>query len=118
MKKHLLLALITIMLASCSGNDNKIDPKKDADDMAKALVDIVNRHNVNSQAQLDSLKAEVDSVEATLYKIYAASKYSEQATKSLDSLKHYYNLNGRKNVDNALNKKQQQIPAEPEPTEN
>jgi hypothetical protein len=106
MKKFMIfsMAALALSMASCSSGEDKVNAKKDAEDMAKALVDVIDKTEVKNQAGLDSLKQKVDSMEVTFYKFYDLNKKDANGKPLTDSLKIYYNQN-RAKVDSALNAK-------------
>lgn len=113
MKKFILfsLAALALSMASCGSSDDKIDPKKDAQDLAKAIVGVIDKTEVKDQAGLDSLKQKVDSMEVTFYKFYEEYKKNENEN-TLDSLKKYYldtDKPYRHMVDSALQVKEESI---------
>ena len=101
------MVALAFSMASCGSSDDKIDPKKDAQDLAKGLVGMINKTEVKDQAALDSLKQRVDSTENIVYKFYEENKKIDNQN-SLDSLKKYYQEE-RKIVDDALKAKEEGI---------
>ena len=102
------MAALALSMASCNKGDDKVDAKKDAKDMAKALVDVIDKTEVKDQAGLDSLKQKVDSMEVTFYKFYDLNKKDENGKPITDSLKVYYEQE-RAKVDSALTVKQNNL---------
>ena len=92
-------------MMSCSSKEAKIDAKKDATDMAKSIVNIIDKAEVNDTIALNNLTLKVDSMENTFYQFYGENKKDENGASLLDSLQYYYNETGKVKVDSALNAK-------------
>lgn len=110
MKKIIIfsMAVLALSLASCSKSEDKISPKNDAHDMAKAFVGIIDKAEIKDQAGLDSLKQRLDSMEATFYEFYEKNKLDEKGQSPIDSLKIYFNEE-RNLVDSAFEAKTKKI---------
>ena len=102
------MAVLALSLASCSKSEDKISPKNDAHDMAKAFVDIIDKAEIKDQAGLDSLKQRLDSMETTFYVFYENNKLDDKGQSPVDSLKIYFN-DERKLVDSAFDAKTQKV---------
>ena len=107
MKKYILfvIALVSVVMMSCSSEEAKIDAKKDAADLAKSIVGIIDKAEINDTITLNNLALKVDSMENTFYQFYGENKKDENGASLLDSLQYYYNETGKVKVDSALNAK-------------
>ena len=92
-------------MMSCSSKEAKIDAKKDATDLAKSIVNIIDKAEVNDTIALNDLALKVDSMETTFYQFYNEYKKDDNGTSLLDSLQFYYKESGKAKVDSALNAK-------------
>ena len=107
MKKYILfvIALVSVVMMSCSSEEAKIDAKKDAADLAKSIVAIIDKAEINDTIALNNLALKVDSIENTFYQFYGEYKKDENGANLLDSLQYYYKESGKVKVDSALNAK-------------
>lgn len=107
MKKYIVyaIAIMAIAMSACSNEESKIDPKKDATDMAKAIVSVIDKTEVNNPESLVKLQQKVDSIEIAFYQFYGDNKKDENGASLVDSLKYYYKETGKTIVDSAMNVK-------------
>ena len=107
MKKYILfvIALVSVVMMSCSSEEAKIDAKKDAADLAKSIVAIIDKAEINDTIALNNLALKVDSIENTFYQFYGEYKKDENGANLLDSLQCYYKESGKVKVDSAFNAK-------------
>lgn len=111
MKKYIffVIAALTLMTTACSSGDDKIDAKKDAEDMTKELVGIIEKTDVKDFKALDSLAMKVDSIETMVFQMYSENKKDENGNSLVDSLKLYYNQEGKAKVFKALEAKKESL---------
>ena len=77
--------------------------------MTKELVGIIEKTDVKDFKALDSLAMKVDSIETMVFQMYSENKKDENGNSLVDSLKHYYNQEGKAKVFKALEAKKESL---------
>lgn len=111
MKKYILfvIALVSVVMMSCSSEEAKIDAKKDAADLSKSIVELIKNAQVSDTTALNTLALKVDSIENTFFQFYEEYKKDENGASLLDSLKYYYSESGKAVVDSVINAKRDSL---------
>ena len=111
MKTYILfvIALVSVVMMSCSSEEAKIDAKKDAADLSKSIVELIKNAQVSDTTALNTLALKVDSIENTFFQFYGEYKKDENGASLLDSLKYYYSESGKAVVDSVINAKRDSL---------